>query len=77
MFSQLGNLVVTVEHGNIRQVSFKGECSQCFGVFADRSTAGKVLPSQVLRAEGMGRDTCVRTRRIGGEPSAVPWWLRR
>ena len=59
MFSQLGHLVVMVEHGSIRQVSFKGEFSQCFGVFADRSTAveSSALTSPSSRRNGQ-RHVC-------------------
>lgn len=74
MFYQLGHLVVIkVEHGNIRQVSFEGEFSQCFGVFADRSTAVETsaLTSPSSRRNEQ-RHLGVTTRRIGGKPFAVP-----
>ena len=66
MFSQLGNLVVTVEHRNIRQVSFKGEFSRCFGVFADRSTAveSSALTSPSSRGNGQ-RHVCENTQDWG------------
>ena len=87
MFYQLGHLVVIkLEHGNIRQVSFGGEFSQSFGVFADRSTAVETSalksPSSrrneqrhvgvTTRRIGGKRHMGVTTRRIGGKPFAVP-----
>lgn len=74
MFYQLGHLVVIkLEHGNIRQVSFEGEFSQCFGVFADKSTTveASALTSPSSRRNEQ-RHVGVTTRRIGGKPFAVP-----
>lgn len=74
MFYQLGHLVVIkLEHGNIRQVSFEGEFSQRFGVFADKSTIveASALTSPSSRRNEQ-RHVGVTTRGIGGKPLAVP-----